>query len=304
MTRASACVATEAVPPAGTGRAGTRISVLRSGWPVMLRTTSLLAPSPTTTWACRTADAAHVHVAAGAAGPLGGDLLRLDVRVGRGSALVLGEIAPSLLLPGTYDEESRLDVRIHVGVDASLAWLPQLVIAARGCRHVTDVRVVLERGARLVLREEVLFGRHGESPGSFRQRVRVESEHGPVYDQELASGPGAPGWDGPAVTAGRRAAGTVLVVDPALPSGHATAVPGRDPDTAVMALPGTGAVLAACLAADTAVLRRHLDLATARLLTPADPPRPAPAAAPPPASRASLPDGAVEPPRTAGAPTL
>lgn len=187
MTVASARLATELAehPP---GRPRTRISVLRSGWPLMLRTTSPLAATPVTTWACRTADAARVHLAAGAAGPLGGDRLRLEVRVGPGSALVLGEIAPTLLLPGTYGGHSLLDVRIHVGAGAALAWLPELVIAARGCRHATDTRIVLEPGARLVLREEVLFGRHGEPCGEYRQRVRVETGRGPLYDQELAAG--------------------------------------------------------------------------------------------------------------------
>ncbi|MFD4261591.1 urease accessory protein UreD [Streptomyces sp. NPDC058534] len=269
MTQASARLATE-LALSDAGRARTRISVLRSGWPLMLRTTALLAPTPVTAWACRTADAARVHVAAGAAGPLGGDLLHLDVSVGPGSALVLGEIAPTLLLPGTYDDESRLDVRIHVGTDATLAWLPELVIAAQGCRHVTDVRVVLERGARFVLREEVLFGRHGESPGRYRQRVRVETEHGPVYDQELGAGPTAPGWDGPAITSGHRTAGTLLVADPALTSGEVGHASLRDPDTAVMALPGAGGLLVSALAADTTTLRRRLDRAAAHLLTGTD----------------------------------
>ncbi|MFD4346616.1 urease accessory protein UreD [Streptomyces coelicoflavus] len=177
MTVASARLATE---PAGRGpgRPRTRISVLRSGWPLMLRTTLPLAATPVTAWASRTADAARVHLAAGAAGPLGGDRLRLEVRVGPGSALVLGEIAATVLLPGTYGGRSRLDVRVHVGAGAALAWLPELVIAARGCRHTTDTRVVLEPGARLVLREEVLFGRYGEPCGGYRQRVRVETGQG------------------------------------------------------------------------------------------------------------------------------
>lgn len=265
MTEASARLATELAGP-GPGGPRTRISVLRSGWPLMLRTTAPLAATPVTAWVRRTAAPARVHLAAGAAGPLGGDRLRLDVRVGPGSALVLGEIAPTLLLPGTYGGRSRLDVRIHVGAGAALAWLPELVIAARGCRHTTDTRVVLEPGARLVLREEVLFGRHGEPCGGYRQRVRVETVHGPLYDQELAAGPAASGWDGAAVTAGCPAAGTLLVVDPGPAAGDG--VPGafRDPGTALMELGGGGRLLSV-LAPDTAALRRRLDGAAARLLT-------------------------------------
>jgi urease accessory protein len=264
MTEASARLATE-LADRGPGRARTSISVLRSGWPLMLRTTAALAPTPVTAWICRTADAARVHLSAGAAGPLGGDRLRLEVRVGAGSALVLGEIASTLLLPGTYGGESRLDVRIHVGAGAALAWLPELVIAARGCRHVTDTRVVLESGARLVLREEVLFGRHGEPVGRYRQRVRVETGDGPLYDQELGAGPAAPGWDGPAVTAGHPAAGTLLVVGPGPAADDAARTALRAPDTALMELPGAGRLLST-LAPDTATLRRRLDGAAARLL--------------------------------------
>ncbi|WP_328660902.1 urease accessory protein UreD [Streptomyces sp. NBC_00334] len=266
MTEASARLATE-LAGGGPGRPRTRISVLRSGWPLMLRATAPLADTPATAWVGRTTDPARVHLAAGAAGPLGGDRLRLEVRVGPGSALVLGEIATTLLLPGTYGGRSRLDVRIHVGAGAALAWLPELVIAARGCRHVTDTRVVLEPGARLVLREEVLFGRHGEPCGGFRQRVRVETGGGPLYDQELGAGPAAPGWDGPAVTAGRAAAGTLLVVDPGRPVPDETAAAAFPAaDTALMELSGGGTLFSA-LAPDTAVLRRLLDGAAARLLS-------------------------------------
>ncbi|MFC8102103.1 urease accessory protein UreD [Streptomyces sp. NPDC057363] len=268
MTRATARLATE-LACHGPGRAHTRVPVLRSGWPLMLRTTAPLARTPVTEWACRTADAARVHLAAGAAGPLGGDRLRLEVRVGPGSALVFGEIASTLLLPGAYGEESRLDVRVHVGAGAALAWLPELVITAHGCRHVSDTRIVLETGARLVLREEVLFGRHGEPSGRYRQRVRVETEDGPLYDQELGAGPAAPGWDGPAVTAGCRTAGTLLLVDPGLAADDGAPTALRGPDTALMELPG-GARLLSTLAPDTAGLRRRLDRAMARLLTGAE----------------------------------
>ncbi|WP_244942072.1 MULTISPECIES: urease accessory protein UreD [Streptomyces] len=129
-----------------------------------------------------------------------------------------------------------------------------------------DTRVVLEPGARLVLREEVLFGRYGEPCGGYRQRVRVETGQGPLYDQELATGPTAPGWDGPAVTAGRPAAGTLLVVDPAAAAGDGAADAFRAPDTALMEL-GGGARLLSALAPDTATLRHRLDDAAARLLT-------------------------------------
>ena len=68
-------------------------------------------------------------------GPLGGDLLRLDVHVGAGSALALGEISPTLLLPGPRRERSRTEIDISVGAGATLAWFPELVIATPGRRR-------------------------------------------------------------------------------------------------------------------------------------------------------------------------
>ncbi|WP_326696703.1 urease accessory protein UreD [Streptomyces sp. NBC_01754] len=246
------------------GSVRTRLRVLRSSWPLMLRATSLPGPGPLTGWVCRDAPAACVHLAAGAAGPLGGDRLRLEVDVRAGSSLMLGEVSPTLLLPGPHGEESHLDISIRVGAGATLAWRPELAITARGCRHVTDTRVVLEDGARLLLREEVLFGRQGERPGSYRQRLRVRTPGGPLHDQELGVGPAAAGWDGPAVTAGHRAAGALLLVDPGTRRTTDTAL--HSPDTALMTLSGH-AVLFSALAHDTSALRRRLDHALGRLLT-------------------------------------
>jgi urease accessory protein len=116
------------------------------------------------------------------------------------------------------------------------------------------------QSARLLLREEILFGRHGEQPGTLRQRLRVTLDGRALYDQELAAGPDAPGWTGPAVTAGHRSAGNLLVVDPELPDD------GPDAPGAVMALPGPAA-LATILAPDTAALRRRLNAALTHLLS-------------------------------------
>jgi urease accessory protein len=213
-------------------------------------------------WTSRDALAADVHLTAGGAGPVGGDHLCLEVNVGPGSALILSEVSPTLLLPGPHGEESRTEIDIHVGAGATLAWLPQLVIAAQGCRHRTDVRIVLEQGARLLLHEETLFGRHGEQPGDLRQRLRVTLDGRALLDQELAIGPSAPTWEGPSVTAGNQTTGTLLLVDPGLPP----AARHRDDDAAAMDLPGPG-VLVTALAPDTATLRRRLDTALAELLT-------------------------------------
>ncbi len=137
------------------------------------------------------------------------------------------------------------------------------MIAARGCRHRLDVHVTLAAGARLLLREEVLFGRYGEQPGSLRQRLRTVLGDHPLYDQQLIVGPAAVGWDGPAVTAGHRSADSLLVIDPG--RDELTRHDSTGSDATVMALPGPG-ILISTLAADTTTLRRRLDATLRRVL--------------------------------------
>ncbi|RZU48987.1 UreD urease accessory protein [Krasilnikovia cinnamomea] len=73
------------------GRGGTRLSVLRGEPPLLLRRTGA-AGGPAT-----------VHLVGGAAGPLGGDDLRLDVEVGPGAWLEVRSVAATLALPGPPD---------------------------------------------------------------------------------------------------------------------------------------------------------------------------------------------------------
>jgi urease accessory protein len=242
------------------GRPRTRVSALRSQSPLLLRPTLPKGPEP---WTEGRDDVARVCVVAGAAGPIGGDRLELSVDVGSGSMLVLRDVSATLLLPGPRDEESRLSVDIHVGAGAALVWLPEPVIAARGCRHAGDVRIDLAEGARLIMRDELLLGRHGEQPGNVRQHVRVRVEGRPLLNQQLAIGPDHPASHGPAVTGGHRAIGSLLIVDPAWSDSPPAPTPLAG-DAAIMPLSGP-AVLVSALCPDGLVLRRSLDGALALL---------------------------------------
>ncbi|MFD5493211.1 urease accessory protein UreD [Streptomyces sp. GDS52] len=271
MHSARARLATERDPRRGGGPPRTRVRLLHSDWPLMLRRTLLAERAAVIDWAEREATATGVHLTAGGAGPCGGDRLGLEVRVGAGSTLVLGEVSATVLLPGPHGEESRLHIDIRVEAGGTLVWLPEPVIAAHGCRHRTRIHIALAPGARLLLREEVLCGRYGEQPGAFRQRLRAVVGDRPLYDQELAVGPDAPGWAGPAVTAGHHAIGSVLVVDPAMdlptspPAGLRSGGGGAGEGT-VMPLAGPG-LLVGSLAPDSTTLRRRLDAALDDILT-------------------------------------
>jgi urease accessory protein len=250
--RASAAI--EAVAGAG---GVTRLPVLASQVPLVLR---------------RTPDA--VYIVGGAAGPLGGDSLSLRVTVGAGARLRVRTAAASVALPGLDGLESVLRLSVSVGEGGRLEYLPEPVVVANGARHATIATVTLASGASLVLRDEVLLGRHGEAGGSVRTELRVTYAGRPLLRHSLT----VSGTDlaslGPAVLAGRRAAGTLLVVSEAGAGRDEQPGAGRDeqpaavpaterpapramPEVAVMPLAGPG-VLVTALARDAVSLRRHL----------------------------------------------
>ena len=122
----------------------------------------------------------------GAGGPLGGDDLALDIEVGPGASLTLRTAAASLAQPGEAPGPSRIEVRAGVGEGGEFRWLPEPVVAVRGCVHLMEATVTLDRGATLVWREEVILGRHREVPGSVCTRTIVDLDGTPLLRHELA----------------------------------------------------------------------------------------------------------------------
>lgn len=203
-----------------------------------------------------------------AAGPLPGDRVALHVEVGTGASLALRSTAAMVALGDYGDVRSELLVDVEVDAGGELRWLPDPTIATAGCHHRSAVTIRLAAGARLVWRDEVVLGRHGESPGRLASRIEVEADGVPLLRQELRVGPGAPGWQGPAVTGGARAVGMVLVVEPGdrrtvAPSAGAS----LGPEVAVMPLSGGGTLVSA-VAPDAPELRRRLDAGHGGIVAP------------------------------------
>jgi urease accessory protein len=145
-----------------------------------------------------------------AAGPVGGDELSLAVDVAAGASLTVSSVAASLVHPGPTGQPSRMALRARVA--GALRWQPRPAVLVRGCDHHADTSVDLAADAVLLWREEVVLGRHGEAPGSVRQRLTVDRGGRPLLRTELAVGSRWPASLGPAGTAGARAVATVVAV--------------------------------------------------------------------------------------------
>ncbi|KAB7844931.1 urease accessory protein UreD [Streptomyces mobaraensis] len=237
------------------GRGGTALPVLAGEAPFALRRTGPRGP------------VAHVALVGAMSAPLGGDRLTLAATVEPGAALRFTTTAATLALPGRTGAPAAYDIRITVGDGATLHWLPEPLISAAGSDLRTTTRVELAPTARLLFREEQVLGRAGEPPGRLTTRLTVHRAGRPLYDQELAYGPGAPGWDGGAVLGGHRAVGQLLAVDPDF--GDAPPVP--PPHTAegavAAAMPLTGPAVAVSAVASDALRLRALLRTAERALT-------------------------------------
>jgi urease accessory protein len=241
--RASASI--EAV--AGPGGA-TRLPVLASQAPLVLR---------------RTPDS--VYLVGGAAGPLGGDSLALRIAVGAGAFLRVRTAAAAIALPGLDGLESVLRVSVTVAGGGRLEYLPEPVVVTAGARHATLVSVALADGASLVLRDEIVLGRHGEAGGSARTVLQVSYAGSPLLRQSLSVAGTDPVSLGPAVLSGHRAVGNLLLAGPpsgtppstTRPGGSSAAPQADGPAVAVMPLAGPG-VLVTALANDAVTLRKRL----------------------------------------------
>ncbi|MFI5937139.1 urease accessory protein UreD [Actinoplanes sp. NPDC051494] len=235
--RAGACVVAEA-----DGRGGTRATVLRGESPLLLRRTGSRGGDLT------------VHLVGGAAGPLRGDDLRLDIEVGPDAHLTMHSVAAQLALPGRAGlPPSRMRVHATVASGGTLIWAPEPLIAAAGCDHHAITTVTVADGGTLHWRDDLVCGRHDEPSGDVRTEITIRYAGRTLYRHELAVGPSAPGWAGAAVLGGGRAAGTLVLAGPALPAPRLL-----DGEAALMPLAGPG-MLASAVGPDIRAVGKALD---------------------------------------------
>ncbi|MFF5703314.1 urease accessory protein UreD [Streptomyces sp. NPDC012794] len=238
--------ATARIRAAADGRGGTALPLLAGEGPLALRRTRGEGAE------------AGVTLVGAMSAPLGGDHLTVEAEAGPGARLAVRSAAATLVLPGRGGEPARYDVRLTLAAGSAVRWLPEPLVSVRGSDLRATTRAELAPAARLLLREEQVLGRSGEAPGLLRSRLTATRDGRPLLDQELSCGPGAPGgWDGPAGTAGHRALGQLLVVDPRFEADPPrAAVLGEFAAATPLAGP---AVLVTALAPDALRLRELLD---------------------------------------------
>lgn len=115
---------------------------------------------------------------------LAGDAVEIDVSVGAGLEVDLVETGGTV----AYDmrgSTARWDVRIDLAAGAILRWAGLPFVVAAGADVGRSVRVRCGAGARLALRETLVLGRYGESPGAVRQATTVHDPDGPVLVEDL-----------------------------------------------------------------------------------------------------------------------
>jgi urease accessory protein len=155
---------------------------------------------------------------------------------------------------------------VVVDTGASLDWAPEPTVVTAGADYRTSLRVDLAAGARAVVREVVVLGRHRSAGGRYRGRLDVTVEGHPLLAHTTSLDGEDPALRGPGGTAGARAVGTLLIAgapSAATPAAHADSLGGErpavrwawtdlaGPGRALFAVGEPGAVIALLAAAAT-----------------------------------------------------
>lgn len=161
-----------------------------------------------------------VYLVGTAASPVGGDDVRIEVRAAADGDLSVRSSAASVAYAGGV---SRRTVHAVAGPASRLSWRPEPLIVTSGADHYQRTVLECSPDATVEWAEITLLGRHDEPSGRVRLRFDADVGGRPLLRHELRVGPGAPGWDGPAVLGPARAVATLLVTTPDLtPPGRTT----------------------------------------------------------------------------------
>ena len=154
-----------------------------------------------------------------AGGITGGDDFSINATAGAGSALTLSTQAAERAYGAQPGQSGLLTTQLTVQPNATLHWLPQETILYENCRLQRRLRADVTHGARFLMVEPVVFGRHamGETlrDAAFRDRIEIWQDGRPLYlDGVKLQGDVAAALDRPAISNGARAMASLVWVAP------------------------------------------------------------------------------------------
>jgi urease accessory protein len=117
----------------------------------------------------------HLYLLHPPGGLVGGDQLRVDVRVGPGARALLTTPAAAKVYR-TAGPAVRQEQRLTVAAGGALEWLPQETILYDGADADLRTRVDLQRGARFIGADVLCFGLPARDEGFARGRCRQTLE--------------------------------------------------------------------------------------------------------------------------------
>lgn len=170
----------------------------------------------------------RMHLVHAAGGPLGGDDLALDVNLGAGSSLQLRSAAATVVQPGRRPAAARWTVVTSLDPGAVLDWQPEPTVVCDGAELHSQLKVLMQSGARAILREQIVLGRAGERGGRFAGELVVELAGVPLLAHTMLLDGADLALTGPAGTGSARVVGTLAAVGEGLdaPLGSAGEKPG------------------------------------------------------------------------------
>lgn len=120
-----------------------------------------------------------------AGGITGGDRFTFEAHAGTGSHLVLTTQAAERAYRALPDEKGQMSTRLSVANSARLDWLPQELILFDGCALDRRLDVELDKEARFLMVESMIFGRRamGEylTDVRFDDRIRIRRNGRLIY---------------------------------------------------------------------------------------------------------------------------
>lgn len=153
-----------------------------------------------------------------AGGLTGGDRLGWEVDVGADASATITTQACEKVYRAASDH-AEVRVRLTVGENGWIAWLPQETIVFDRAAFARTLDVELAAGAEALVLEATVFGRlaMGErcAQGTFRDRWRIRQDGFPVHAEDFRIGPDiAAMLARPAIAGGAIAVATLLLVSP------------------------------------------------------------------------------------------